>query len=202
MKKIEKKWWFLTLGLLLFLCCTYLVVTDRVVFLDDYIYDRLKNICGENWRSFFMFVTNLANPFILILITIILIIFLKPRKMGFFSLINLIITAGFNLILKSIFIRERPKDFLLFKETGYSYPSAHSMIGMCFYGFLVYLVWQTKWQKRYKIIISVILGIIIFLIGLSRIYFRVHYPSDVLAGFSISLVYLILFTHIVFRKWS
>lgn len=200
--KISKKWFVLGLAFVLFLILTYFVMTNQIEPVDNFLYKQVNYICQNQCTDFFLAVTNLVHPFVIILITGILIIFLKSQKLSMMAFLNLCLIGGINLILKAIFMRERPIDFLLFKEQGYSYPSAHSMVGMCFYGFLIYLIWQSKWKRVSKVISSIILGIIIFLIGISRIYFRVHYPSDVLAGFSISLVYLILFTHMISKKWS
>lgn len=200
--KISKKWFVLGLAFVLFLILTYFVMTNQIEPIDNFLYKQVNYICQNQCTDFFLAVTNLVHPFVIILITGILIIFLKSQKLSMMAFLNLCLIGGINLILKAIFMRERPIDFLLFKEQGYSYPSAHSMVGMCFYGFLIYLIWQSKWKRVSKVISSIILGIIIFLIGISRIYFRVHYPSDVLAGFSISLVYLILFTHMISKKWS
>jgi undecaprenyl-diphosphatase len=57
---------------------------------------------------------------------------------------------------------------------------------------LTYLVWKTKLPKLYKYIIETVLILFSLLIGFSRIYFRVHYPSDVLAGICIGFAWLIL----------
>ncbi len=190
------------MALIFFLVLTYFVVMNQIDWFDNLLYQQVRAWCSILGHDFFLAVTNLVHPLVLILITVILMIFLKSRKLSLLSLFNLCFIGGVNIVLKTIFMRERPIDFLLFKEEGYSYPSAHSMVGMCFYGFFIYLIWQSNWKKINKIICSVLLGIIIFLIGLSRIYFRVHYPSDVLAGFCVSLVYLILVTHMISKKWS
>lgn len=200
--KISKKWFIFCIALIFFIVFTYLVVMNQIEWFDNLMYRQVRDRCSIFGTDFFLAVTSLVHPLVLILITGILMMFLKSKKLSLLALLNLCFIGGLNIVLKAIFMRERPIDFLLFKEQGYSYPSAHSMVGMCFYGFFIYLIWQSNWKKRDKIICSVLLGMIIFLIGLSRIYFRVHYPSDVFAGFSVSLVYLILFTHMISKKWS
>jgi undecaprenyl-diphosphatase len=65
---------------------------------------------------------------------------------------------------------------------NFSYPSGHATSGFIFYGLLVYLVWKTNIPKLYKWLTASILILLSLLIGFSRIYLRVHYASDVVAG--------------------
>ena len=81
---------------------------------------------------------------------------------------------------------------MIIKETGYSFPSGHAMVSMGFYGMFIYLVWRCDIKKTYKIIFTIIFGILTILICISRIYLGVHYASDIIAGFVISVSYLII----------
>ena len=71
------------------------------------------------------------------------------------------------------------------------------MASMAFYGFLIYLIYKNIKNKYLKWSLIIFLGTLIVAIGASRIYLGVHYTSDVLAGFLISIAYLILYTSIV-----
>jgi len=73
------------------------------------------------------------------------------------------------------------------------------MVSMAFYGYLIYLIYKYVKNKDLKWISIVLLSILICSIGISRIYLGVHYTSDVLGGFLISLSYLIVYTLIVNR---
>jgi membrane-associated phospholipid phosphatase len=95
-------------------------------------------------------------------------------------------------ILKLIFHRDRPVSPLLRAAKGFSFPSGHALMGVTFYGLLIVMVWQIVQQPWLKWTLSVFLVLLILAIGLSRIYLRVHYASDVLAGFSVGLVWLLL----------
>ena len=72
----------------------------------------------------------------------------------------------------------------------------HSMASMAFYGLLIYFAYRYIKNKRIKTLVCAILSLLIPLIGFSRIYLGVHYTTDVIAGFLISTVYLIVFTSI------
>ena len=67
------------------------------------------------------------------------------------------------------------------------------MISMAFYGYLIYLIYKHVKNKYVKWISMVLLSILICSIGISRIYLGVHYTSDVLGGFLISISYLVMY---------
>ena len=129
----------------------------------------------------------------IILLTVLLIIVVKGKRNKILILINVIVTTLLNQLLKNVFQRGRPIDSII-EESGYSFPSGHSMVSMAFYGFLIYLVYKSN--IKYKGLIVGLLSVLIVLIGISRIYLGVHYPTDVIGGFTLSLSYLLLFIDI------
>ena len=145
------------------------------------------------------FITNFGGAIFLIILTITLFILIKNKKIGLSIILNLIVITGLNQILKYILQRPRPTEYRLIEETGFSFPSVHSMVSMAFYGYLIYLIYKYVKNKYLKWISIVLLSILICSIGISRIYLGVHYTSDVLGGFLISLSYLIVYTLIVNR---
>ena len=114
--------------------------------------------------------------------------------------LNLTINFIFNQYLKLFFSRPRPVDLMIVEEKGYSFPSGHSMISMAFYGFIIFLIWKYLKNKKLKWLYTILLGILIVLVGTSRIYLGVHYASDVLAGFYFSIAYLIIYTTAISSK--
>lgn len=92
--------------------------------------------------------------------------------------------AVLNYVLKNLFERARPDAFQLVAAGGYSFPSGHAMVSLCFYGMVAFLLARTipSWRWRYFLVIVTVF--LIILIGISRIYLGVHYPSDVVAGYT------------------
>ena len=138
-------------------------------------------------------ITNFGGAIFLIVLTVLLFILIKNRKIGLSIFSNLVIVTVLNQILKRILQRPRPTEFRIIEETGYSFPSGHSMVSMAFYGYLIYLIYKYVKNKYVKCFSIILLSILICLIGVSRIYLGVHYTSDVLGGFLVSLSYLIIY---------
>ena len=139
------------------------------------------------------FITNFGGAIILIVLALMLFIFIKNKKIGVSIISNLAIITLLNQLLKRIVQRPRPTEFRIVEESGYSFPSGHSMVSMAFYGYLIYLIYKYVKNKYLKWISIILLSILICSIGISRIYLGVHYTSDVLGGFFISISYLIIY---------
>jgi membrane-associated phospholipid phosphatase len=95
-------------------------------------------------------------------------------------------------ILKNLFGRERPLIPLLQSAKGLSFPSGHALMSMTFYGLLIYITWHSVKNKNLKWTLIGLLFVLILLIGFSRIYLRVHYTSDVLAGFAMGWLWIVV----------
>ncbi len=139
------------------------------------------------------FITNFGGAIFLVIATITLFIVIRNKKIGISILSNLAIVTVLNQLIKRILQRPRPTEYRIIEETGYSFPSGHSMISMAFYGYLIYLIYKYVKNKYIKGISIILLSLLICLIGISRIYLGVHYTSDVLGGFLISISYLIIY---------
>lgn len=142
-------------------------------------------------------ITNFGGAIVLITITLLSFIVIKNKKIGMYITLNLLIQTTLNLIIKNIFQRPRPVEYRIIEETGYSFPSGHSMASMAFYGFIIYLIYKNIKNQYIKWISMSLLGILIVAIGFSRIYLGVHYTSDVLGGFLLTIAYLMIFTSII-----
>ncbi len=144
-------------------------------------------------------ITNFGSAMVLICLSAMSLLVIKNKKIGLTISINLAMASGINFLLKNILQRPRPTEFRLIDESGYSFPSGHSMVSMAFYGFLIYLIYKYVKNKKLKLILITFLSLLIFSIGISRIYLGVHYTSDVIGGFLIAISYLIIYTRIVKR---
>ena len=138
-------------------------------------------------------ITWFGSATCLIALTFILFILIRNKRQGILIGVNLIVITILNQTLKFILQRPRPTEFRIIEETGYSFPSGHSMVSMAFYGYLIYLIYKYVKNKYLKWGSIILLGALICCIGISRIYLGVHYTSDVLGGFLLSISYLVIY---------
>lgn len=143
------------------------------------------------------FITNFGGAIFLSIATIALLLLIKNKKIRLSIFSNIVIITILNQLLKRILRRPRPTEFRIVEETGYSFPSGHSMVSMAFYGYLIYLIYRYIKNKYIKWSLIVLLSILICLIGISRIYLGVHYTSDVLGGFLLSISYLVVYISLI-----
>ena len=191
--KENKKWLILSACIFIFTIILEDVCDNEIIKFDTRVYELISKLKNNNITTILKLITNLGGVYILITDTIILGILIKNIKVKLAIIINIIIITIFNQLLKYIVQRPRPIENRLIRESGYSFPSGHSMISMAFYGYLIYLIYKYVKNKYIKWISIVLLSILICSIGVSRIYLGVHYTSDVLGGFFISISYLIIY---------
>ncbi|MBQ9057626.1 MAG: phosphatase PAP2 family protein [Atopobiaceae bacterium] len=139
----------------------------------------------------------LASPVVLVVMLIVVAAFAPGRRPGACAALNLGLVVALNTLLKDIVQRPRPEGFRLIDEFGYSFPSGHSMVAMAFYGLLVYLIWHYEHDRLMRWLWSGFMTAVIVMVGISRIYLGVHYASDVLAGFAISVAWLVFYTKVI-----
>ena len=188
------KWIILFICLIGFLALTEDVFNKEIMDGDIIGYKLIsKFLISDFTIPIAKFITNFGGAIFLIVLTIILLISIKNKKIGLSIFSNLAIITILNQLLKRVLQRPRPTEYRIIEETGYSFPSGHSMISMAFYGYLIYLIYKYVENKYVKWILISLLSVLICLIGVSRIYLGVHYTSDVLGGFFISISYLIIY---------
>ena len=196
-KEITKKnfkWLVLFIALIGFLALAEDVFNKEIMNGDIIGYKIISTFLISDFATpIAKFITNFGGAIFLITLTVILVILIKNKKIGLSIFSNLVIITVLNQLLKRILQRPRPTEFRIIEETGYSFPSGHSMVSMAFYGYLIYLIYKYVENKYVKWTSIVLLSILICTIGVSRIYLGVHYTSDVLGGFLVSISYLILF---------
>lgn len=141
--------------------------------------------------KFFSFVGSPLFLGILGLTVIAVLLYLKHKRADVLFSITMIGEIALNLAFKLFFGRTRPDAFFDYPlPSSYSFPSGHAFGSLCFFGILAWLAAARVPNKRTKIAIGFAAGLLIFLIGLSRIYLGVHYPSDVIAGYAAGLFWV------------
>lgn len=187
-------------SLIIFIIISFLVQFNLTDNFDLTIYNFIIGFKNDYLTNFLKVITIFGGEYIILTITF-LFFFLKNKKFFLSLFIDMILIVLFNYLLKLFFLRERPVELMIINETGYSYPSGHSMIAVSFYGFIVYLIWNMNIKKIYKYLLSFLIVLLIILIGISRIYLGVHFPSDVIGGYSISLCFLIGYISIIRKRF-
>ena len=122
---------------------------------------------------------------------------LRKYREGFFAGVALAGSGILNVAAKHYFGRARPSLWeSLSPETTYSFPSGHAMGSMTLAAVLVLLAWRTRWRWP----VLVLMSAFVVMVGLSRVYLGVHYPSDILAGWAAALAWTLGVFLLVFRR--
>lgn len=197
---------FLTMHIIVSLAI-FIAVVAALVFLlrtpmrrykpiDLAVFDRMEKWPNPRRNKFMLAITFFGKHQFLIPANLILIsYFLIVAKQTWLSIRVLAISLSslvLMLLLKALFGRQRPLSPLLKAARGLSFPSGHALMSVAFFGINIYWVLHAVLPYWLKILIASFLVILILLIGFSRVYLRVHYASDVIAGFMIGLVWLII----------
>lgn len=191
------KWIILLVCMILFFTIIEDVLDNEIWEFDDMVYTAISKTISTPVTAIFKVITNLGGAVGIITVTLGVLIFLKSNIQKYYVVVNLLIITMSNQILKFIVQRPRPIEHRIIDEGGYSFPSGHSMVSMAFYGFLIYLIYKTVENKYIKWGLCTLLTLLILFIGISRIYLGVHYASDVIGGFCLSISYLIVYTKMI-----
>ncbi len=185
-----------------FVSIAFLIVVIRSIFfknrfdLDQKAFDFMLPFVSEANTSVIQFFTFFGSHKFLVPAYLIFFgwfFFVRKNKWYFIKFVTIAVS---NLLLmfglKYLFNRPRPLIPLLKQVPGLSFPSGHAFMSFTFFGLLIYLIYRgvkNIWLKW--CLIFFLLGMIFF-VGLSRIYLRVHYISDVLAGYCFGLLSLMI----------
>lgn len=188
----------LSVALLLFVYLLQNVMSGDIRRIDGIAYQFFVVRLRRDWLTPIMqSFTSLSAPVVLAVMLIIVAAFAPGRMPGRFAAANLVGIVALNFALKEIVQRPRPEGFRLIAETGYSFPSGHSMVAVAFYGFLIWLILRYEEDRLQRWIWSLALFFVVIMIGVSRVYLGVHYFSDVVAGYCVAAVWLVIFTRII-----
>ncbi len=127
-------------------------------------------------------------------------VLIGPWRHGLIAAITILLASLANSTLKLAIARARP-DLLepVIEEHGFSFPSGHSALGMVAYGIFAVLLTRSRLPGPVKQGGVVALGVLVALIGISRIWLGVHYPTDVLAGWAAGGVIVLAYAAVTRR---
>ena len=204
-QKKNIKWVIVLICISIFVYLMQAVWGSRVLPIDTSGYGFMsKHFISNSLTPVMRLITQFGGTILMIAWAMASLVLIKNKRIAISVVSNLVLIALLNNILKLIVRRARPTGFRLIAETGYSFPSGHSMVSMAFYGYLIYLIYKNVRNKKLRWTLITCFSLLILIIGMSRIYLGVHYTSDVFAGFLFSLGYLVIYTKltdpIVFLK--
>ncbi|MDN8588634.1 phosphatase PAP2 family protein [Paenibacillus sp. 11B] len=140
-----------------------------------------------HWMELFTWIgSGIPVVIITILSMVVLYVFLKHRRELLFLGCVIAGSAILNTLLKLMFHRARPTIHRIIEVSGYSFPSGHSMAAFSLYGGLAFLIWKHIPTAVGRVLMIIVSAMFILMIGMSRIYLGVHYPSDVVGGYFMS----------------
>jgi membrane-associated phospholipid phosphatase len=172
---------------------------NEAIRFDNTVRTALHGFASPGLTVFLKWVSNLNGPVALLIYTLVAVgLFWWKSHRTSAALVAVTMAGGVCLdgVLKLAFHRARPAPYFGLPTPGtFSFPSGHSLMSLCFYGVVAYLVSVHVESPAWRLTLRVSGALIVLLVGASRIYLGVHYPSDVAAGFAAGLVWL---TAIVF----
>lgn len=185
----------LSIALFLSVASVYIVFISKNPMFDEKIFRIVSAFVTTSITYFFLFITFLGKHSFLIPAYLVLLAWFLLKRNKFFFLKTLFLSLsslGLMLLLKNTIQRARPVDPLLESVNGYSFPSGHALMSMVFYGLLIYIIHKEVRNRLASSMVCIFIALLILMIGFSRIYLRVHYTTDVIAGLSIGFIWLTL----------
>ncbi|MBD9368092.1 phosphatase PAP2 family protein [Xanthomonas sp. XNM01] len=172
---------------------------EALVF-DDALLLRLNAMATPAWDAFFLAVTRVGYQYGVIpgdIIVALALFALRRWREAVFASLSFAGSALLNMATKQVFQRERPSLWeSIAPESTFSFPSGHAMGSITLAAVLVLLAWPTRW--RWPVLVAA--TVFTVLVGVSRIYLGVHYPSDILGGWAAGLAWVVGLYLVLFRQ--
>ncbi|MDL4842767.1 phosphatase PAP2 family protein [Aquibacillus rhizosphaerae] len=197
---------FFILAVVSSILLTVRVISEDMPVIDLWASPLVANLDNTTIFSGFRWITELGSGTFITPFTILFSLFLwrfsKDWIASFMVVLGTFLGYRVNHWIKVLIERERPRIMEEAEGIGYSFPSGHAMGAMIAYGLYVYFLTQNTKSKRLKVWINIIGVLLIILIGFSRYVIRVHYISDVLAGYMFGFIFLMIWIglyHLIVR---
>ncbi|KLD78016.1 phosphatase PAP2 family protein [Xanthomonas hyacinthi] len=169
------------------------------VYFDEPLLWSMRALASPGGDRFFSVVTEAGYQYgVIPLDTLIVLLLLGLRRWreAMFAGFSFVGSALLNMGAKQFFQRDRPSLWeSIAPEHTFSFPSGHAMGSMTLAAVLIALAWRTRWRWPVLLLASVFA----LLVGVSRIYLGVHYPSDILGGWCAALVWVLGLYLLMFR---
>lgn len=163
--------------------------------IDQPISQLIRQNMTANKSLFYLTITRIGDATTIAFLVVVVSFIFWQKKWhieALWLLINSGLIAGLgNFLIKFAFARQRPLLEQLINETHYSFPSGHAMASLLFFGTLIMLLPNIIKHKPFRLCCQAVLGILILLIGISRIYVGVHYPTDIIGGYLLGAAWLL-----------
>ncbi len=166
---------------------------------DEPILRFAQDMAREGFDKAFLLASKLGYEWGVVPFDVVLVLalaYLRRMREGLFAGIALAGSALLNLGAKQLFARERPSLWeSIAPESTFSFPSGHAMGSMTLATVLVLLAWHTRWRWW----VALPMALFVAMVGLSRVYLGVHFPSDILAGWAAACTWTVATWLLVFR---
>ena len=145
---------------------------------------------------FYTYWTELGSRMGIGLMILLLVVWIWRTQQDFVAIaivaIAVAATDRLNVLVKHLVARDRPTIDPSIDAVGYSFPSGHAMLSIITYSLMAYFLTRAIRQKGKQILIWLAAFVIIIVTGISRVVLSAHYPSDVIAGYCLGFVCLII----------
>ncbi|MEX2416754.1 MAG: phosphatase PAP2 family protein [Paenibacillaceae bacterium] len=197
----------LFIGVLCFIGFVLIAISYQsrlIIQLDEWLIQHIQHLESNgltDFMKFFSFIGSGPMVAVVAIAVIPLLFFFKHRIEIIIFIVTVSGTALLNTLLKLLFQRTRPVIHPIIVETGYSFPSGHSMGAFTLYGTLTLLLWRNIPSRSGRALLVGFSLFMILCIGLSRVYLGVHYPSDVIGAYLVSGTCLIVIIVLLHSQW-
>jgi membrane-associated phospholipid phosphatase len=187
----------------LFLLAAFLFLASLAYFIpyfkwDVFIAKDFQSFNSQIFNQIMWLVTDIGNQplMVFIVITVSLLLFISGlRREAIISSLSTAVAVLTGSLIKILVDRPRPTTSMIHVSvwlSDKSFPSDHVLAFTVFFGFLLYLIFKKSKLNFLNIILTIVFILLIATIGISRIYLGAHWPSDVLGGYLLGLVWLLI----------
>lgn len=161
---------------------------------DEAVRGSVHSVATPFLTQLMIIVSFLGSPKVMVglgFVTLIVLAYFKQRRASILFLITMAGEIALDVFLKALYARARPEPFFDYTlPASFSFPSGHALGSFCFFGILAWLVIERVNSRFISAFVALAASTWVLLIGISRIYLGVHYPTDVIAGYLAAAIWL------------